>query len=470
MTLSNVQVPAGRAISDAEAFLGSKHNALGAYQSLEHLVVDGEDQVDAGTFRGLMHHMLVIRSELAKALWRAELYVGISIIDELVFQSVKKGPGPIVQDVLSYLTTTQVGAPGFVLYPLHGFGIERESIFDMGRGANSFLHFRQMGVCLAAQSNDFDATVDTVYRMASRLGVEGKIDPSDLGHHTRAGSMDWFTRNPLMMVRLASHTGAYYENQFVYTLKIRVSSALAAMLYALGADRGNKSDDFHSSARVNNWQTLDIHHYLIGESRGAKSDPVDLRRVPMNVAALDLALLSDLTLTLSPDTLKSAFLRKAQRQFAKALKVVEAGHLAHVNTTSDDRVRRKVYARIVTALDWYRRSFSARVTDDEAVVSLAVAFETLLTDGYLRGGVKDRVERRLRISLRGKRGVGDYVDAVISIMQARGEIVHNGSTLQEAEVIKAQAAFALCFEDVVGRLPGLGSSLDQPIGKVLGDA
>ena len=464
-----MQVPTGRTIRDAEAFLGRKHNELNAFDTLEHLVVDGEDVLDQGTYNGLEHHFRAIRAELARALWKAEIYVGVSIIDELIFQSAKNKPASIVQDVLSFLSTSHAGKPGFVLYPLHGFGIETASPFQWGRGAGAFLHFRGMAVCLAPQTNDFGSTHELISKMASRLGVAGKIDASDLGHHTRAGNIEWMTRNPLMMVRVASHTGAYFENQFIYTLKIRISAALAAMLYALAADRGEKVGDFCSTARVNNWETLDIHHYLVGEARQKKSDPLELRRVPMNIAALDLARLSDLTLSLGADMLRLSFMRNAQRRLTQALKHVESGHLEHVNTTSNNRVGRKVYARVVTALDWYRQSFSARVTDDEAVVALAVAFETLLTDSYAKG-VAARVQRRLRICLRGRHGIDDYVAAVTSIMEARGEIVHNGSTVKEAAIIKAQAAFSLCFEDIAGRLPNLGRSLDQPLGRVLGDA
>lgn len=468
MVLSNVQMPSGKTISDAEQFLGRKHNELSAFDSLEHLVVDGEDVLDKGTYNGLAHHFMTIRAELARALWKAEVYVGVSIIDELVFQVAKKNPGTIVQDVLSFLMTSSVGKPGFVLYPLHGFGIGTAAPFQHRKSGDAFLSFRNMAVCLAPQSNNFEAARELVSRMASRIGVAGKIDASDLRHHTRAGNMEWFTRNPLMMVRLASHTGAYFENQFIYTLKIRVSAALAAMLYALAADRSIKVGEFYTTARVNNWETLDIHHYLVGEAHANKADALELRRVPMNVAALDLARLSDLTLSLGADTLRKSFLRDAQRRLTHSLKRVETGHLEHVNTTSSDRVRRKVYARVVTALDWYRQSFSARVTDDEAVVALAVAFETLLTDAYAPG-VSARVLKRLRICLRNKHGIDNYVDAVKSIMEARGEIVHNGSTIKEASVIKAQAAFALCFENVASRLPNLGQSLDRPVGRILGD-
>ncbi len=97
-----------------------------------------------------------------------------------------------------------------------------------------------------------------------------------------------------------------------------------------------------------------------------------------------------------------------------------------------------------------------------------MAFETLLTDAYAPG-VSARIQRRVRICLRRKHGIGDYLAAVVSVMQARGAIVHNGSTVREADIVKAQAAFAFCFEAVVAQLPHLGTSLDPPIGTMLGD-
>lgn len=85
-TLSQIAVPATKKVKDTEAFLKGKHNQLSAYESLENLVVDGEDDLGPSTYNGLMHHMLAIRVALAKGLWQTEVYVGVSIIDELVSQ------------------------------------------------------------------------------------------------------------------------------------------------------------------------------------------------------------------------------------------------------------------------------------------------------------------------------------------------------------------------------------------------
>ena len=100
------------------------------------------------------------------------------------------------------------------------------------------------------------------------------------------------------------------------------------------------------------------------------------------------------------------------------------------------------------------------------MVSLAIAFETLLTDGYAPG-VKNRVISRVGVCLKGKKGVGDYKAAVGSIMEARGAIVHNGSSARQVEITKSQAAFALCVMELTNRLDSLPTVSGSPIGDIL---
>lgn len=466
--IQNVQTPVNQAVSDAEAWLSTQHNVIGSFSSLEELVVEGEDNLDKSTYNGILYHATMLRAEILKALWSNEIYIGMSIVDELIFNFSKDLTAPTSSQVLQYLTTTQAGTAGFVLYPLHGVGLETQPMFGVDDSIKSYILFKSIGACLTSQSNDFETAFDQIATMASKLGVSGRVPRDTLRHFLDSRSMNWITRNPLLMVKIASHTGSYYENQFIYTLKIRLASSLAVMLHAVAAYQGVIVDKFSSSATTNNWETLDIRHYLVAETRQKRSLPLEFRSVPMNLAAMELARLSDLTITLSSKTLAQSRFARTKGRLTAALKIVEAGHLAHVNATSPDKVRRRIFSRIVTALNWYRQSFGSRVSDDEAVVALAIAFETLLTDHYA-GGVRDRVRRRVAICLKGRHGVTKYLEAVTAIMEARGAIVHHGSTVKVADRTSAQVAFAYCFEAIVDRLPSLGNRLDQPIGDLLGD-
>lgn len=465
----NVQPPMNSVVTSAEAYLGGKHNVIASFPSLENLVVYGEENLDKSTYNGIMYHTVMLRVEILKALWQNQIYIGMSIVDELIFNFSQDLTGRTSSQIIQFLTNTQAGTPGFVLYPLHGLGLEIPPMFRIDHSIKSYILFKSVGACLTLQSTRFDTACDQISLMARKLGVVGRVPRDMLRHFFESRSMNWIVRNPLLMVKIASHTGDYYENQFIYTLKIRIASSLAVMLHAIAAEGGVEFDKFQSSATTNNWETLDIRHYLVAETREKQSLPLELRSVPMNLAAMELARLSDLAVLLSSKTLIQSRFARAKGSLTRALKVVEAGYLAHVNANSPDKVRSRVYSRIVTALNWYRQSFGSRTSDHEAVVALAIAFETLLTD-YYSGGVRDRVRRRVAICLKGRQGVSQYVEAVTAIMEARGAIVHNGSTARRADRTGAQAAFVYCFKSVVDRLPNLGHGLEQPVAELLGDA
>ena len=458
--------PPSKTVRKALSYLATHHNVLGTYPNVEDLVVEGEQYLPPSTYRGLMYHLLAIRRELNHILWRDGIFVGASLIDEAVYQQVKTDPSNAFADTYRLLLHHGADRAGFVLYPLHGFGFSG-SPFPWHPKSPNYICFPPLGVGFSAQSRTIDAAHRRLSHIARRLGVPGKVPHAQFCHFNY-GWMEWLTKNPVMVVKVASHTGAYYENQFVYTLRIRIAAAFTAMLHALASDRTGHEPDQYSTTRVNNFETLDIRHYLIAEAPWDASPDLELRRVPMNLRPIDLARLSDLTITLDSVALRLPFVRAMTRKLLRAVNKIQLGHLTHVNGDSGDKLRRRIYARIVTALDWFRQSFGSRSTSDEAIVALAIAFETLLTD-YYEPRVAERVVRRVRICLRRRHGIAGYVDAVHSVIKSRGAIVHTGSTFTNANHLKAQAAFALCFDALVAKLPLLGTSRDRPIGKLLGD-
>lgn len=460
--IEKMSLPDNAKSRTAEAYVKAKHNLLNRFDSVDSLAVDGEEFLDPQDYRGLMHHLQVIRAGVGRTLWKNDVFVGLSVLDEFVFESARLHPGRVGQATLSALGTAHADEAGFVLYPLLGFGFEGEK----AAGPKALKVFKTPGFAFCAQANSFETALENVSTMAQALGIKATLPSDDFAHHVRAGSMKWFASNPLLLVRVATHTGAYYENQFIYTLKIRLAATHAAMLSALSIEHRGEAEWRWSTTRVNRWQTLDIRHYLVAEVLRKPRRKVDIRRVPMNLAPLDLARLSDLPVTLNTSLLSDSRIRRQSRAIAAALDAVGRGYLSHVSMGSRAQLQRRVFMRIVTALDWYRRSFSATTTDNEAVVALAVAFETLLTDHYARG-VIERVTQRIGICLKGRKGLKAYQDAVVSVMRARGEVVHNGFSADKTDVARARAAFALCVIAVSRQLGALPRESDAPIAHIL---
>ncbi len=84
-----------------------------------------------------------------------------------------------------------------------------------------------------------------------------------------------------------------------------------------------------------------------------------------------------------------------------ALKTVEQGYFRRT-LLAEDKVRKRLYKRFVTALDSVSPVLLApRINESEAVVAIARRVrEHLLTDAYQRG-VADRIERRLGLCSQG---------------------------------------------------------------------
>jgi hypothetical protein len=460
-------IPLSKKRAQAETYLLSKHNVLSSFNSVEDLVIN-ETVLSGNDQQGIVHNIIALRSAIAKALWTAGIYVGVSVLDEFVLQAAQTGAPDITGRVMEGLRKAGANRPGFVLYPLTEFGLETP-FFETSPTLRTIAVFPETNFAVSAQANSFDQAFSNITEMAHKLGISAPIDRLDVEHHMRAGHMKWLTYNPIMLVRLASHTGDYYENQFIYTLKIRIAAAQVGMLHALSIDAGNKVDDFYSTAEVNNFETLDIRHYLIGEGTVAGDNPLEIRRVPMNVAALDLARLSDLAVTLSTEILEKQEIKDLSSQLSSVLSAVERGYLKYVNLSTGESVYPRIYRRLMNAIDWYRQSFGSRMKEVEALVALAVAFETLLTDHYAPG-TASRIERRVGICLAGNAKVAEYQAAVLAVYSARSEIVHTGDGGHRVDIQRAQAAFALCFCDLASRLENLSRTMIHPIRELLGDS
>jgi len=462
-TICGIVTPQSKAVKQADAFLASKHNQLNLFSSIDHLVTDEKNLTDAER-DALQHHILNVRAAIARSLWSREIYVGRSLLDEHVLACAKQGGGGIPAKILSDLASAGVERPGFVLYPLTSFGMKMQTLPWMNTGLKNYIVFRAAGFAVSAQTNSVERAYDRVVEMARGLGIRQKIDRHDVEHFSHAAH--WLKTNPLMLVKLTSHTGDMYENQFVYTLKIRSAAAALLMLHALSVERDGTTDKFNSSAHVNNWETLDIRHYLIGEGR--RSGKISTRRVPMNVSPLDLARLSDVAAVVSTEAMATNAMKRLERKIVSALKTVEQGYFRHVNLTTGSKTEARFYKRMVTALDWFRQSFGSHANESEAIVALAVAFETLLTDHY-QNGVADRIKRRVGICLKGVPGNAAYQQSVIEIYYARGSIVHTGELGQAANIERAQAAFTRCFCSLVSRISTSRLVANETVRHLLGD-
>lgn len=223
--VAEVQAAAGQSL----AFLKARQVDVAAYRDFD-CFVDRDEDNDPKRGKAIEHHITTLRAQLAAALWKRQTFLGIDVIDRLIFDVVHHDGKQILADFFGALFARGVPSSGLVVYPLHSFGVLGFGLFTfLARTRPDFI-IKDANLAITPQTNDNGASADFLDRAATELGLTRSIDRNDLDHYIRSRSLHWFKRNQLLVVALSSTTSGYYENQFIFMLKLRFSTALIMML------------------------------------------------------------------------------------------------------------------------------------------------------------------------------------------------------------------------------------------------
>jgi hypothetical protein len=454
-------------IAQSINFLNSKQSVLERFEDIEDLVFQVDLDHPPAELRGFEYHFQQVRAALASALWIRGVFIGLSVLDDLLFAGFRrKPPSDAIAHALTIIKDNDVHKPGFILYPIHSLGINGAGFFEFFTKSRVQLAIRSAGILLRAQTNSLDGSLAFLDAAREEFGVSKRVSRGAMEHYHRSRPTRWLTRNPLLAVKVRMFSGSYYENQQFLVIKLQAATSLLFLMAAL--QRGyapRKAAEWGSTRRVNNNQTLDIHHYFVFE-RPVRGSNLNTKCVPMNVRPAELTDLSALPIDLSPklwskrlDVISelAAFLSLVERQYV-SLRILS-------NKRGGNAI---AYGKIFTALHYFRRSFKSRGDASEQVVNLAVAFEVLLTPKYERG-VGERFDRRIKLALQGIKGSRRMRAATQDLYKARSETVHNGIPSFEYNLPSGQEAFVYVFLGVLRRVANVTDSATDPIGEILGD-
>lgn len=447
------------------AYIHSHCADIGSFGDVEDFIYELVEH-PTPTLSGIAHHFPIISTRITRSLWEVGIFIGSSLVDQVIFVRLRNGSGDnSVQEALAFLRDTGLHRGGMVVYPLHSFGIYSAGIMKWISKQSISLELLDAGFTVRPQTNALNETIEFMNSAAKTLGLGCSV-PEDLVHHySRSRPTKWLTHNPLLIVRCHTFSGTYYENQEFLVLKLQFATTLLFMLAAFQHGIWKKTTGaLFSSRTVNNFQTLDIHHYFLLERKPGHKKHFDLRCVPMHVAPADLAELSDVNIELVPQL----WLRRKPivKRIALALRTVEDGYIRYSLLAKNRSVRSRVYRKLYNALAYFRRSFHVAADKGAAIVNLAVAFEVLLVDFYAPG-ISDRVPHHLSLALRGIRGQGMFTSEVKKLYVARSQAVHTAEIEQAIDMAIARQAFVHAFIAITRRLPKLDTSAQEPIKELL---
>jgi hypothetical protein len=457
-----------QSLASSVAFLLAKRGEMKAFRSIEHFVTaDPAERIPS--HGGCEHHLLLLRAQLARELWSRQLFIGVSVLDDLLFYAVAHDAAtdPVLR-VLELIRDEGLHHPGLVIFPIHSFGMLAAGFLHWFTSTRVDYTSHDFGIALTPQTNDMRKTLRFLDRARLAFGVAKPVNEELIEHWYRSRSAYWLTSNPLFLVKTQSFPGGYYENQFLLLSKLRTSAAMVSMLACLQPEQdpdAEGSERLLSSSTINNFQTLDFRHYIVLHNAPRKR-LLDGDCVPMHLRAPALAEVSDLGIELDP-----RFWRRRHAMAArihKAVSLVHAGYLKHSMGRSTNSTLARVYRKLYEALVFFRRSFHKTDDDWGAIISLAIAFEMSLTDSYA-AGVHERIVRRTKLLLRGVPGTRRYVQSVRDLYSARGGVVHSGSTTTPVNIGIARRAFVAMFVALSEQLNQLKPSSTAPMRDLAGD-
>jgi len=458
-----------RRLRESKAFLLSKRADLRRFEDVEDFAFQTCEGCPI-SLQGVEHHLLNLRAELARQLWSRQIFIGVSVLDTLLFWAVKDDTvADPVTATLRRIRDFGLHRPAFVVYPLHSFGILGAGLFRFFTENETEFAVKPAGIVVSPQLNAKDEVVSFLKGAAEQLGVRKRIPVYLVEHYMRSRPLQWLTRNPLLVVRTQSFSGSYYENQALLCIHLFFATAHVFLLGSLTKHiDDDKAPTWSSTAKINNFQTLDIKHYLVFERPiRAWRKSLSLSCVPMNASRTELAELSDLNVEIDPREWRRTPLVAGRVQ--AAISKVETTYVRFCVGSGSNSTTANVMRKLHTSLMYFKRSFRSRSSEAESIVALAIAFEILVTD-YYADNLKKRIARRVKLALRGVRGTTELQKAVADLFGARGAIVHGGYPPDEIDIRVGRRAYALAFLGLVEKLPAdKVPKSEMPIADLLGD-
>jgi hypothetical protein len=447
------------------AYLVSQRAELSRWQDIEDLVLDAFGDTPSAASRPLAHHLLVVRQVLARELHSRQIFVGSSVLDDLLFFSVAdtSNDDPLLA-TLEFLRDRRVNRPGLVLMPLHGFGILAAGIVHAVSNRRIEVLRPQWQLAATPQTNSMRKTVEWLERARVALGVRKPVPVDSLLHYRRSRAR-WLEVNPLLLVPVVNVSYLPFENQRLLMSRVRAATGMLALAAAHQPAADGDPVRLFSSSRTNNFETLDIHHYVVMSDHPAVTAHLDSQVVPINVDREDVLELTDLSIQLDPRARHTR--RRSFARVEAAVSVVYEGWLRHAYSRDDGGARGRVHRKAFESLNYFRRSFRMGGGRWSVIVSLAIAFELLLTDSSGRG-MTEQIVRRTGLVLHGVRGRGVHQAAVRELFRARGDIVHAG-TVAALDLREAQLAYAEVFGRLALRLPEVQTGWSEPLRRLTGD-
>ena len=382
------------------------------FKSLEHWIYTetNEAYVDKE-----LEYLGNIKNIVLRNYWKQDIYVSQSALDDIIFIAIRDfDAADVLKAIDDMVENSHLKKNSVVIFPLHSFGFKYGGLGHLF--GNRDFSYRYDNFQILPQSNSFDRTKKNIVKYLNdiKLFNRKKLDEGLFRHFYESRSLKWFERNPVMLMHFKFSQQERFDNTRFILEKINFVTNKLYFLSVLTNVEDAKGALF-STRNTNNWETLDIKHFLTVTSSGVRST---LNCIPVHHSSFLIGEKMHMNIDL-------LIRKKAISHWEKkAIDSIENLYKGYMIYKLDGNSSHAKYYRIAGSLDYFRRSVKS-INKEDKIININIALESLLLDKH-ESNKKVKMLERLWAALKGKINKNENHKNIEDIISERNNIIHNG--------------------------------------------
>ncbi len=363
-------------ITKLELIIGNNSH-ISSFESLEYLYYTLEDEEWEKTYMKKFEGLFLDIMKIILHEFRIQdIFPSPNMTNEILFSLIKKdniSPIEIIKELVDSMHLFGLTKSAIAIYPLNSFGIADLGFLNFW-DKNKTIYFGIHDLIVIPQQNNINKTFRALEFVQERFKLGSyKYNKELLHHFLRSRRLDWFHKNPVLFIKVNFSSHGYYENEYYLIRYLERSVSKLFLLYTLITTLKLPILQKGFSTRViNNFETNDIHHYLVLSRNGNKLEP---SCIPIHRKLSKVIEISNLNIDMPVSLDKSI-----ESKFLKLASFIDVIYRNSLGIPKKkDKYKWDFYDRIRRSLGFFVRSYQSRYFED-SILFLSIAFEIIFCD------------------------------------------------------------------------------------------
>lgn len=348
------------------------------------------------------------------------VYLSPSILTSIIYSEWKNHPDQVIKNVVNQIYLYGLHKNSYIVFPLVRFGIAKSGV-KLFFQRSMTISLKTSDAVFFPQSNSKEQTIKNIESyIHSFESKKPNIIRKTIDHYDRSRPLEWFSKNPIVILKIKSTFGeSNYENEYIIT-KILEREIAKLILLKLSQNQDGISDkNFDiSTLGVNNFSTKDIKHYLYLSIFRGKLKPL---AIPIHEGRGLISEILSTRLDIFPEMVTE---KNKLKEMWKFIDSTFNNFLVNKHNVENINFQR----RIISSMDFLRRSISSRIGVDKWIY-FGSSLELLLSEG-VKSGNTETIAMNGTFVVRQKQE--EVYKALIKIYGNRSQAVHDGQESDDA--------------------------------------